>query len=57
MTIKGRLRGIHHKCKGKRIQQYLDEFYFRFNRRGFLDTILNKLLVRTIELNACELNT
>jgi transposase-like protein len=65
MNIKGWLRGIHHKCKGNRLQQYLDEFHFRFNRRAFLDTILDKLLIRAMAMKpvpyslikVCELNT
>lgn len=65
MNIKGWLRGIHHKCKGNRLQQYLDEFHFRFNRRGFLYTILDKLIGRSMALapipysriKVCELNT
>lgn len=65
MNIKGWLRGIHHKCKGNRLQQYLDEFHFRFNRRGFLGSILNKLILKAVQLEpipysklkVCELNT
>ena len=48
MNIKNWLRGIHHKCKGNRLQQYMDEFHFRFNRRSFLNTILNKLMERAV---------
>lgn len=50
MNIKGWLRGIHHKCKGNRLQNYLDEFHFRFNRRGFLGTILDKLLGKAMAI-------
>ena len=50
MNIKLWLRGIHNKCKGHRLQNYLDEFHFRFNRRGFTGSILEKLLVRAVEL-------
>jgi transposase-like protein len=65
MNVKGWLRGIHHKCKGNRLQNYLDEFHFRFNRRGFLDSILDKLITRAMDLQPvpysaikiCELNT
>ena len=64
MNIKGWLRGIHHKCKGNRLQNYLDEFHFRFNRRGFLGTILDKLLGKAMtiqpqpycSIRICELN-
>jgi transposase-like protein len=65
MNIKGWLRGIHHKCKGNRLQKYLDEFHFRFNRRCFLNSILDKLISRAMDLEpipykkirVCELNT
>lgn len=50
MNIKNWLRGTHHKCKGNRLQQYMDEFHFRFNRRAFLNTILDKLLIRAVEM-------
>lgn len=64
MNIKNWLRGVHHKCKGNRLQQYMDEFHFRFNRRGFLNTILDKLLIRAVQMKpapyksirVCELN-
>lgn len=39
MNIKGWLRGIHHHCSKERLQGYLDEYHFRFNRRAFKDTI------------------
>jgi transposase-like protein len=50
MNIKLWLRGIHHKCKGHRLQNYLDEFHFRFNRRGFTGTVLEKLLIRAVHV-------
>lgn len=51
MNIKGWLRGIHHKCKSNRLQNYLDEFHFRFNRRSFLATVLDKLIGRAVALS------
>ena len=64
MNIKSWLRGIHHKCDSSRLQNYLDEFHFRFNRRSFLDSILEKLLEKAISHQPipyksirCELNT
>ena len=50
MNIKMWLRGTHHKCKGHRLQNYLDEFHFRFNRRGFMGSILDKLLIKAVHL-------
>ena len=48
MNIKGWLRGIHHHCSKERLQDYLNEYHFRFNRRGHLKTICDKLLQRII---------
>lgn len=64
MNIKGWLRGIHHKCETHRLEKYLDEYHFRFNRRGFLNSIFDKLISRmteckpvTYEMLKCDLNT
>lgn len=46
MNIKGWLRGIHHHCSKERMQNYLDEYHFRYNRRSNMDTIFNLLLKR-----------
>lgn len=48
MNLKGWLRGIHHHCSGRFINGYLDEFFFRFNRRNFLNSIWHKLIERFI---------
>ena len=48
MNIKSWIRGIHHKCSATRLQNYLDEFHFRFNRRSFLQSIFDKLLKRMV---------
>ena len=49
MNLKGWLRGIHHKCSEKFMNGYLDEFFFKFNRRNHLSTIWHKLTVRMME--------
>jgi ISXO2-like transposase domain/Transposase zinc-ribbon domain len=46
MNLKGWLRGIHHHCSGRFMNGYLDEFFFRFNRRNFLNSIWHKLIER-----------
>ncbi len=33
-----------YKCSAKHLQAYLDEFFFRHNRRNNLDTIFEKLM-------------
>lgn len=53
MNIKGWLRGIHHKCSAKRLQDYLNEYHFRFNRRGFLNSIWEKLIQRALISQPC----
>lgn len=44
MNIKEWLRGIHHHCSRERLQGYLDEYHFRFNRRNNMDTIFDVLM-------------
>lgn len=46
MNLKGWLRGIHHHCSARFMNGYLDEFFFRFNRRNFLTRIWHKLIER-----------
>lgn len=49
MNIKGWLRGIHHHCSKERLQGYLDEYHFRFNRRACKDTIFDVLIRRMVQ--------
>ena len=49
MNLKSWLRGIHHKCSEKHMQAYLNEFFYRFNRRGFDKTIFHHLLERMVK--------
>lgn len=46
MNLKGWLRGIHHHCSKERLQGYLDEYHFRYNRRSNMDTIFDSLIKR-----------
>ena len=46
MIIKSWIRGILHKFSATRLQNYLDEFHFRFNRRSFQKRIFGSLLKR-----------
>jgi hypothetical protein len=39
------LLGIHHSIKSIYMQNYLDEFCYKFNRRYFGDSLFNRLLV------------
>jgi hypothetical protein len=49
MNLKGWLRGVHHRCSQRFMNGYLDEFFFRFNRRNFLPTIWHKLTERMMQ--------
>jgi hypothetical protein len=51
MNIKEWLRGIHHHCSKERIQNYLDQYHFRYNRRSNMGTIFNLLLKRMVNYN------
>jgi transposase-like protein len=51
MNLKNWLRGTHHHCSKDRIQGYLDEFHFRFNRRNSEEVIFNTLLKRMATYN------
>ena len=48
MNIKAWLRGIHHHCSEERLQGYLNEYHFRFNRRNNMETIFNLLIRRMV---------
>ena len=44
MNLKGWIRGIHHHCSEERLQGYLNEYHYRYNRRNNMDTIFHKLI-------------
>ena len=46
MNLKSWIRGIHHSVSEKFMNGYLNEFFFRFNRRNFLTSIWHKLIER-----------
>ncbi len=48
MNLKGWLRGIHHHCSKERLQGYLDEYHYRYNRRNSMDTIFHKLIEKMV---------
>jgi hypothetical protein len=57
MNLKGWLRGIHHHCSKERLQGYLDEYHYRYNRRNNMDTIFDLLLKRMIVNEPIRLST
>jgi hypothetical protein len=56
MNIKGWLRGIHHHCSKERLQGYLDEFHYRYNRRNNMETIFNLTIKRMVFNKPIRLN-
>jgi len=57
MNMKGWLRGIHHHCSSERMQGYLDEYHFRYNRRNNMETIFDTLLKRMVKYEPKRINT
>ena len=49
MNVKSWLRGIHHHCSKERIQGYLDEYHFRYNRRQKMGVIFDTLIKRMVK--------
>jgi len=56
MNIQSWLRGIHHHCSKERLQGYLDEYHFRYNRRAFMGSIFDLLIERMVFNNPKRLN-
>jgi hypothetical protein len=48
MNLKSWLRGIHHHCSKERLQGYLDEYHYRYNRRNNMDTIFDLLVKKMV---------
>ncbi|MCK9641551.1 MAG: IS1595 family transposase [Prolixibacteraceae bacterium] len=57
MNLKGWLRGIHHHCSRERLQGYLDEYHFRYNRRSKMDTIFDSLINNMVNNNPIRLQS
>ena len=56
MNIQGWLRGIHHHCTKERLQGYLDEYHYRYNRRSYMDTIFDLTIKRMVLSEPIRLN-
>jgi hypothetical protein len=52
MNIKGWLRGIHHHCSKKHMQDYLNEYPFRYNRRSNMETIFDVFIRKMVNYKA-----
>lgn len=47
-NFKNWLRGVHSYCGRKYLQNYINEYFFRFNRRNHRETILDKIIERCV---------
>jgi len=50
-NFKNWLRGVHSYCNKEYLSKYIDEYFFRFNRRNHRTSILGKLIDRML---ACD---
>ena len=57
MNLKGWLRGIHHHCSKERLQGYLDEYHFRYNRRNHMGAIFHLLIKKMVEYDPKRLQS
>jgi hypothetical protein len=57
MNLKGWLRGIHHHCSKERLQGYLDEYHYRYNRRNNLESIFHLIIKKMVENKPIRLNS
>ena len=51
MNLKGWLRGVHHYVKD--LQDYLDEYSYRFNRSFMKEAIFENLMIRMVKSKPC----
>jgi hypothetical protein len=48
-NLKNWIRGTHHKVSGAHLQSYLDEYFYKFNRRNCLETMPKAILKAMIK--------
>lgn len=48
MNIKSWLRGIHHHCSKEHMQGYLNEYHYRFNRRNYMGSMFDLLMIKMV---------
>lgn len=48
-NLKNWLRGVHSYCDWKNMQDYLNEYFYRFNRRNFRTSIIDNLFERLLK--------
>lgn len=52
-NLKNLLRGVHSYCSIENVQNYLDEYFYRFNRRNFRTSIICNVFDRLLAKKAC----
>jgi len=50
-NLKRNLLGVYHKIKGEYLQNYLNEFCYKLNRRYFGDKLFDRLVIASINAN------
>jgi hypothetical protein len=50
-NLKRNLLGVYHKIKGEYLQNYLNEFCYKLNRRYFGDKLFDRLIIASINAN------
>jgi len=45
--VKKKLKGLHHHVKNEYMQQYLNEFCYKYNRRFFKQLAFDRLIIAT----------
>lgn len=48
-NFKNWLRGVHSYCNKENLQKYINEYFFRYNRRNHRKSILDKIIERFVE--------
>ena len=48
-NLKNCIRGTHHKVSGEHLQSYLDEYFYKFNRRNCLDAVPKGILLAMLK--------
>jgi len=55
-NFKNWLRGVHSYCNKEYLQKYIDEYFFRFNRRNHRKSILDKIIQRCMAHKPVTIN-
>jgi len=55
-NFKNWIRGVHSYCNKEYLQRYIDEYFFRFNRRNHRKSILDKIIKRFVQHKPMTIN-